>query len=172
MGMRNIIIVDLDHTISDARWRDHMLMGPGRTDWTAYHRAAVNDLPVEAVIKAVDALHAAGMRTVALTGRTQDHEASTIAWLVQHLVPIDLLLMRPADDHRQATIVKEELLKYALGEDWPAQVLLAFEDNEHVAELFAIKGITVLRPVLPHHIQQDQPNDEEDQKEARTGSSQ
>jgi hypothetical protein len=142
---KSVIVVDLDNTVTDSRWRESMI---GEAGWDAYHGASAADPPVEPVIELIKMFYNAGYQIIAVTGRTARHETITTQWLIRYEVPVGKILMRPDDDYRPASIMKGVLLEAELGEDWAEQVLLALEDNESIAEMFTTAGVTVLRPVL------------------------
>src|SRR4051812_48533865 len=92
MTNRKIVLVDIDHTISNAFPRDGMI---GNTTWDEYHGAAPDDEPLHDMVKLVNALHDAGYYLVGLTARPAKWRNMTLCWLIKHGVVLDELLMRP-----------------------------------------------------------------------------
>lgn len=145
-------IFDIDHTISDAYWRDHMIGGEG--GWDAYHQACEQDEPIEPMIELVniiniinhDHLHynEIGLETIALTARPEKWRALTCSQLLKFNCQFDHLLMRPNDDFNAAADSKLILIKDFLGKGFPSSVSFIIDDNEKVIEKFAAAGVTTL----------------------------
>src|SRR5208283_1298481 len=111
-GPRPIWIVDIDGTLADGSRRVHFVQNRPR-DWKSYFEAMEGDTPVYAVQRAVQ--EAFKERTICIvSGRPDDYQARTIQWLNKYEIPFDWLIMRPAGDHRDDTIVKKEILELML----------------------------------------------------------
>jgi uncharacterized HAD superfamily protein len=101
-----IVITDIDHTISDAAWRDPLV---GR--WDEYYAASVDDKPIEFVVNFLRLLSANRRSIFAITGRPEHTRMMTMKWLMRHEVPIDWVFMRDDGDYRPAREVKVSLVK-------------------------------------------------------------
>lgn len=139
--MRQFVLCDLDHTLSNAFPRDGMLEA---RDWDAYHSASINDKPVIDVAYMINALHNFGYSIVGLTGRTEKWRALTLDWLTRYEIRMDELIMRPDRDFRPAAEMK---MHWALKRfpDLKADVAFLIDDNESVCAAFRAAGVTVLQ---------------------------
>jgi len=139
------VVCDIDHSVSDARWRDGMMApeGSAATAWDAYNEAAKDDRPIPEVIELLRALHNDGWGTVALTARPIKWKPVTQSWLLEHDVPFDELLMRPHEDFRPAPMVKVSLIMKRFGN--LADIRLVIDDRSDVIAAFLEQGITALQ---------------------------
>lgn len=145
--MKNVVIVDVDHVLSHASVRDYMLGDDGDTehDWDSYHEKARFDVPCSDLARIITALSAHEFYIVGLTSRPEKWRALTNDWLIKHNIPIDELIMRPADDFRKSHELKVALAKQRFGDDLQNEILCVFDDNEKIIEAFNAEGITSLR---------------------------
>lgn len=136
---RPIVLIDIDHTLSDATWRDPMI---GTTSWDEYHAASANDKPHEDVARLVRYLCASNnYLCVGLTTRPEKWRRLTMDWLLSNSIFLDRLHMRPDDDFRPAPQVKVETA-HALGLE---EIAFILEDREDVVTAFKAVGITALQ---------------------------
>jgi hypothetical protein len=141
-GVRRYVLVDIDHTLSAAWPRDHMI---GTVPWDEYHAASHADLPVEDIKNLVNALYLQGFITVALTARPERWRALTNSWFIRHGIFIEEMLMRADDEYRPSPAMKLELVKARFGEALPDRVAFLLEDRDDVCSAFKELGITVLQ---------------------------
>jgi len=134
-----IVLVDIDHVISDAGWRDSML--GGIHSWDEYHGAASEDLPVEEMVSLVNCLSVAGHEVIGFTARPERWRKMTMDWMILHGVNLSDVLMRGDDDFRAADKIKMELVEKSLE---GRAIDLVIDDNEAVCAAFRAKGITTL----------------------------
>lgn len=140
--IRKICIVDIDHVISAAWSRDHMIGG----EWNDYHAASVNDEPIHDIVEMLNALYAANYTIIALTARPEKWRTLTMRWLVEHNAPIDELLMRPDDAYHPAPEIKVQLAQARFpGDALRNEVAFLLEDRADVCEAFAALGITTMQ---------------------------
>jgi predicted kinase len=127
------ILVDIDGTVA--------LMGSRSPyDW---HRVG-EDVPNQAVIDAVRAMHSAGNAIVFCTGRDEDARRETEAWLELFVgVPYEGLLMRPRGDSRRDSVVKQELFEQDIRDRW--RIVGVFDDRQHVVRMWRSLGLTVFQ---------------------------
>ena len=140
--MKNIVLVDIDHTLSDAFVRDPMI---GNVPWDDYHAQSIDDDPVHEMGTIVRALMIQRLTIVGLTGRPEKWRDLTIKWLIKHDLPLDDLLMRPDEDYRKAGLVKLDLVKKTYGENWHGKVLCIIDDNDGVIETFRGENVACLQ---------------------------
>ena len=136
-----IVISDLDGTISDAEHRVH-LMREHPKDYDTFFAEARNDGPIEAVITVLNALKQAGHEIHIITGRSEAVRADTLAWLEEHSVPHDRLLMRPEHNFTPDDRLKKD---WFLSDYRPEDVLLVLDDRSRVVRMWRQLGLTCLQ---------------------------
>jgi phosphoglycolate phosphatase-like HAD superfamily hydrolase len=134
---RRIVIVDIDHTMSDAAWRDPLI---GR--WDEYYREQAYDRPIEFVVDLVRVLSSAGREVVAVTGRPEAHWWATVKWMHQHNIPIDTIYMRPNGDYGSSPEVKCALVRENIPLD---QIEFVLEDRDDCVAAYRQMGLNVLQ---------------------------
>lgn len=140
--MTRAVIVDLDGTLVDVRDIEHHVSGPEQ-DYAAFHAASA-DAPADAeVLTAVREVHASGLAVLVVTSREFVWRDLTLDWLVAHEVPYDELVMRIVGDYRPDHVVKAEMLDRLEADGYVVQ--RAWEDRDEIAELWAGRGIEVVR---------------------------
>ncbi len=105
---RPLAVVDIDGVLADVGHRLHFLDRRPK-DWTGFFAAARSDPPHPEGLALAKEL-AAGHDVVLLTGRPERCRADTEAWLDDHGVTYELLVMRPAGNRLPAAEVKVRLL--------------------------------------------------------------
>jgi len=140
--MRKIVLCDIDHTVSNAFWRDDMIGGPG--GWDAYHAASKDDEPIHDVVNMINAMRAGGMYIVGITARPEKWRKLTMELLVKHGAMFDELLMRPDEAYHPAAEIKLKLAAERFGERFKDEVALIIDDREDVVAAFREAGITAL----------------------------
>lgn len=147
MQSSSIILVDLDHTLSDARWRDVWIKPKMSVDdWNQYHSRMGEDALIRPIADLVRVMKAAGMQIYIVTSRNDYWRATAMLWLGKHGVPVDRLFMRPDDDDvtPSAKLKVRQILTYMLPSDL-ARVSLIIDDREDVLAEFARLGICGLQ---------------------------
>jgi hypothetical protein len=134
------VLIDIDHTISDAFWRDSII---GAVPWDEYHEESQHDKPFWNVIDLINALWYAGYTTIAITGRNEKFRKLTNDWFLEYDVNIDELLMRPDDNFMKNGDLKKMLIE----ERFPDldDVSFIIDDNEDSILTFFKMGITTFQ---------------------------
>lgn len=143
--MNNILLIDIDHTLSDAAWRDNII---GVGTWDEYYLAGVKDDPVDEMITLVSSLGADGWWLIGLTARPEKWRKITMDWLVKHGVLLEEMLMRPDDDFHSAPDVKVASLRRRFGvdlEELKDKNVILIDDNDKVIEAMRGLNITTLQ---------------------------
>lgn len=142
-----MILIDMDHTLSAAHWRDHLIPYARETgDWPKYYADQEKDGPVAEMVELVRSLHRFGHITSILTTRPREYEQETARWLRTHGVPFARLLMRPTGDHRPSSVVKYEVAIDA----YPVErIALVIDDRPEVLEPFQVAGVSTLLAMVP-----------------------
>lgn len=141
--IRKHILCDIDHTISDAFWRDELIGGPG--GWDEYHSQSIKDDPLHDMVAMVNALHSSGLVIIGITARPAKWRSLTMRWLVKHSVMMDELLMRPDESFHPAPEIKTALAIERFGESVKDHVAMILDDREDVIEAFKGMGVTAIQ---------------------------
>lgn len=150
-GVKNVILVDIDHVISDAYWRDDLIKRSRDSgNWDEYHGRGKDDKPISDMVELIRLL-AAGIRDTTsygdpdtielwgITARPEKWRKQSMDWFVKHDVPLDVVLMRPEDQFKPAPQIKLDLCKeHKILE----RILCIFDDREDVVEAFKAIGVT------------------------------
>lgn len=132
-----ILLTDIDHTLSDAFWRDELI-----GQWDEYHEAAAKDKLIEPTAKLLAVVREAGWSVVGLTTRPEKWRSLTMKWLLHHNVQMDELIMRPNDDYRPSAESKLAIAKERFP-DLSAGGYLLLEDRDDVIAAFKGAGVIV-----------------------------
>lgn len=143
--MQDAIIVDIDGTLSDPSHRKHFIEKDPK-DWKGF-------LSSEEILKdglhkwcsvLIDMLWDKDVKIILLTGRSGDPvtREATKKWLNDYGVNWDALIMRPENDYRSDTIIKQELYEKHIKDKY--NILFALEDRKQVAHMWRCCGITCL----------------------------
>jgi hypothetical protein len=169
MDPRKVVIFDLDGCISDdtarAGLRQEAKAAAGAVSqelWLEYNEAAPEDPPAH-----VDVVRELAKRcdVAILTARPEACKFATIAWLEEHDIPWDWLLMRPENCDLTSPELKAQLQLAVLSTKLAATgrdlscVVMACDDREDVLMAYAAAGLdkskllqvkaTALFPVEP-----------------------
>jgi len=139
-GPRRTVLVDIDHTVSNAFHRDHMI---DAATWDEYHAASINDEPVTDIVDMLRSL-SRGYELVGITARPEKWRGLTFAWLIKHKVPLDIVLMRPDDNYDMAPSLKV-FLASVISRRLKDDIAFVMDDRPDVCEAFAREGITCLQ---------------------------
>ena len=131
------VVVDIDGTLSDGTARQHYLQQQPR-DWDGFFAAASGDTLIEPIARLLDALDR-DLIVVLLTARPARIQDATVAWLGQHAVRWDLLIMRVERDFRPSPEAKLEAVRALQGAGF--DVRLALDDDPRNVAMFTAEGI-------------------------------
>ena len=111
--MKNIIIVDIDGTISkDGDRLKYLKMDP--PDWDNFYNDSFDDEPIIEICEMVERLDRF-YTVIFCTGRRESVREKTVEWINKYIYSMKLyspkILMRANDDERHDVIVKPELLE-------------------------------------------------------------
>jgi hypothetical protein len=157
--MKRIVVVDIDHTVSDAYWRDPIMNRP-QPDWDDYHAQSINDRPIEEVCALVRSLAMQDWLVVGCTARPGKWRQLSLQWLDKvGNVPMDELLMRPDDSFIPSPQLKIALVTARFGHDFWNVIDLMIEDREDVVTAFRAAGVSVLQVHKAARIEEPLDND-------------
>ena len=143
----NIVLCDMDHTVSDSRPRDYLLETFPNVDWDAYHGKLIEDKPVIPIVNLINSLHMTGFVVVGLTARPEKWRSLTMKWLVQYGVMMDDIIMRPDDGFEPAVTLKYNMAIEHFGSEDAIRenVALLLDDRSDITDRFKQMGITTLQ---------------------------
>jgi predicted kinase len=126
-----LVIVDVDGTLADCRWRQHHVQGE-KKDWNAFFQKVRFDQPIEAVMTWVQNLHPE-YKIIILSGRDEGRCAKdTVEWLESYQIPFDHILMRRVADKRPDDVIKKEFLDLLPKQ----QVAFIIDDRNSVCDMW------------------------------------
>ena len=132
-NLPSAVIVDIDGTLAKMSNRRPF-------DW---HKVG-NDEPVKHVVDLVKDLHAAGTTILYVSGRDGVCKVSTQQWLDDNVAVPGLLFMRPINDFRKDSIVKEEIYVNSIKDRYNIRFVL--DDRDQVVHMWrTIARVPVLQ---------------------------
>lgn len=138
--MKEIIIFDLDGTLSLTEHRQHFLTQTP-VDWDNFYSACDQDPPNEAIVELNKMLASGSYKIYILTGRRESVRDKTLEWMERHEISFSELIMRPDGNFKPDEMLKEKWVD----EIGPERVLFAVEDRKRVVDMWRRKGITCLQ---------------------------
>lgn len=136
---QNVIIADLDGTISLVDHRRHFVEGE-KKDWQAFYQACIEDGANQPVIELLDRMSRDGFIINIFSGREESVRKQTEFWLHNEFVPYDSLLMRPTGDYTPDDQLKRDWLY--LNADLKDKVLFVLDDRQKVVDMWRQEGLT------------------------------
>lgn len=138
-----VVLFDLDHTLSDASVRDHLIEEARRTDqWDAYHSANIDDLPCHDVVEMLNAFRHCDHPVIGITARPARWREQTLWWLNKHRINLDEILMHKRDAWEPSAELKLALVRERFGADFASQILMIIDDHPEVIAAFQKAGVT------------------------------
>lgn len=131
----DIVLFDLDGTLSESSARAHLAVSK---QWDAFNAAAVNDPPREAEAALARGMFRLGYRILILTGRSDQYQLATLAWLQKWDIRYHELRMRPAASQVPDVVLKPSLLT----REELNRVLCVFEDRDGMVAAWRALGLT------------------------------
>ena len=119
------VVVDVDGVLADAAGRQHHLDWD-RRDWDAFFEACGDD-PVIDEVRTLVSLLDPTLVVLLVTARPQRVREITVAWLEDHGLRWDLLVMRPEHELAPAAAFKRDVVDELRGEGFVLE--LALEDD-------------------------------------------
>lgn len=131
------VVFDMDGVLSDAAGRQHLLERP-RRDWDAFFEAVGEDQLIDEVARLLEVLDPR-LRIVLLTARPIRVQRQTLAWLAEHDLRWDLLVMRDWGDYDAAREFKRDAVHDLRAHGF--ELRLAFEDDRRNVDMFHREGV-------------------------------
>jgi phosphoglycolate phosphatase-like HAD superfamily hydrolase len=131
------VVFDMDGVLSDAAGRQHHLARP-RRDWDAFFEAVGEDALITEVARLLEVIDPA-VHVVLLTARPIRVQRQTLAWLAEHGLRWDLLVMRDWGDYGAARDFKQDAVHDLRAHGFDLR--LAFEDDRRNVDMFHREGV-------------------------------
>lgn len=147
----NIVLVDIDHTVRESFWRDHLVPSLalreqfGEHAWDAYHLASDRDQPVPNILLLLQRLHLVGYQLVGLTAIPEKWRELTTRWLARHGAPFEHTVMRPHGNTDPSPKCKALSALAYIGPGLKEKVAFLLEDRSDVAATFRNLEVVVLQ---------------------------
>ncbi len=143
---RPAIIIDLDGTLYDAKWRQEKFLLSGKKDFNAFHAHAKFDAPNLWCLLLVQKFQHTGYTILFVSGRDDTYREETETWLTNHLGKWGndyKLIMRPAGDYTEDAVLKKDFY-YEFIEPF-FSVLFCVDDRKRVVDMWRSIGLTCLQ---------------------------
>lgn len=137
---KNIVLVDLDGTLSLNEHRKHLVESKPQ-HWDEFYLASSDDEPNVPVIETIKLLKQNDYKIHIFSGRGAIAKKITINWLERYHVPYDELRMRPIGNSVPDDVLKEHWLKEAFP-DYLNQIFCVFDDRDKVVKMWRRLGLT------------------------------
>lgn len=138
-----LFVFDLDGTLADINHRLHYVRSRERPHWGKFLESCDKDLPVQWVMNLFNMCRQQGT-VIILSGRNDNVKKKTVAWLIEHDIMYDYLLMRKDKDYRPDQIMKKEMLENFL-RDQNYKVQFIVDDRQRVVDMWRANGYNVLQ---------------------------
>lgn len=138
-----LIVFDIDGTLANIEHRlDYVRSKP--KNWKAFDAGIPNDKVNEPVATVMRNMATWGHNIILASGRNERSRQATEDWLWKHdlLDVYDILYMRKADDFRNDSIVKDEIIDQIVA-DYGKLPDLWFDDRPRVVKAVRARGIFV-----------------------------
>lgn len=127
-------IFDLDNTLSNAHWRSHLAEAKKWDDFFNMCEGDTLNIEINELLKQHQKK---GHQIHFLTGRKESTRGKTVAWLENHHISYDLLLMRP-----DGSFIKDFELKQQMLDLSKYEYIHAYDDSETNVSMFIANGIS------------------------------
>lgn len=132
IGLPKAIIVDIDGTVAL-----HVARGPYDIEQCR------TDKPNTPIVSMVNHFAELGYKVLFVSGREEKYRDLTVAWFQDHKINGHELFMRPTDDKREDSIVKQEIYDSRIRGNY--NVFAVFDDRNRVVDMWRRNGLTCLQ---------------------------
>jgi phosphoglycolate phosphatase-like HAD superfamily hydrolase len=147
--MTKCFVFDIDGTLADITPRLHFIKADMK-DWKEFKARAAEDAVHWEVVTVLRAISTVGWPVLLCTGRTEDERAATEGWLADKISvqlgfpgPVQKMYMRAAEDYRDDSVVKVELLERIRRDGW--DIVAWFDDRKRVVDALRDNGVNVFQ---------------------------
>jgi len=135
------IIVDIDGTISNDKWRRHLL-ATGQATWDDLNTMSKYDMPFPWCLAIVDAFQDRGYKILFVTARNEKYKEDTVNWLNANVQAGYELFMRPTADTSEDYIIKRNIYMMHVLPFYDIEFCL--EDRPSVVQMWRDMGLSCL----------------------------
>lgn len=135
----NVIIFDIDGTLSNSKERAEKFLAGDIKDWDSFYDNCDKDECIEPTCDICKVL-AKNIRIIYLTGRPESARGKTEIWLLKNNFSYKEMFMRKDGDHRPDYIVKKEIYETEIAPYF--NVVAVFEDRQQCVDMWRELGIT------------------------------
>ncbi len=139
MNKTKAIIVDIDGTLANCKHRRHHAEAG---DFKAFFAEMGDDTVNDWCRRLIEKFHDTH-RIILVSGRPFEYQGITEAWLISNFVYYDDIFMRATGDHRDDTLVKEELYRKFI--EFSHEIEFVVDDRDRVVKMWRSLGITCLQ---------------------------
>lgn len=132
VGLPKAVIVDIDGTVAL-----HVARGPYDIDQCS------TDKPNTPIVAMVREFASKGFKIIFVSGREDAYRTLTLDWMKQHDIPVNYLFMRDTGDHREDSIVKQEIYDTHIRNHY--NVFVVLDDRNRVVDMWRRNGLTTLQ---------------------------
>ncbi len=134
-----LYIFDLDGTLADIEHRRYLVEGMPKK-WREFYQRCVHDKPNIPVIRTAVGLAVAGAEIAVWSGRSDEVQRETEAWLNYHLRVHKSLRMRSADDFQPDVQLKRSWL-HSMSERDRGRLVAVFDDRQGMVNMWRDEGV-------------------------------
>jgi len=141
--VKDLVIVDLDGTLSDPEHRRHLVNGPkGGRDWKQFLELAIEDPVKPFTVSVVQNLHKSGFEVQILSGRNRKYLQDSAAWLDQYEIPYDSI---DFPRHGENSYTEDCKLKGdwldSKGKVFEDRIACCIDDRDQVVNMWRKRGL-------------------------------
>jgi predicted kinase len=143
---KTCVVFDMDGTLANISHRLPCVRNfnndPNwKKDWGAFFRLVHNDVLREDIFQEYVKAKGEGHDIIIVSGRPETVRKATEAWLTKHNIYPDRMIMRPASDSRDDTIIKQEIIDKYLEK---SKIVKWYDDRPRVIRQVQSNGINVI----------------------------
>lgn len=135
-----VVVCDIDGTLADIKHRLHYVNGE-KKDWKGFFGAMNKDKVRKDVAEKITVDQNRGAEIIFVSARPEDYRKETKAFLKKAGFQENLLLMRPFNDKRDDTFVKEQIYRKYLKK---LNIIKVYDDRPKVIRMWRGLGLTVV----------------------------
>ena len=132
-----VVVFDIDGTLSDRRHRLHYL--EGKKNWKGFFKEIVNDPPIKSTVIELDKHLKKGRSILFLTGRPEQYRKETERWLKENTPAVEYQLIMRADKHHEKDLIFKERIYNTELKD--LKIYKVYDDNDELLMMWKSKGL-------------------------------
>ena len=138
-----LALFDIDGTLADISHRRY-LVECSEPNWKQFFALMGDDKPNEPIVSLYRTIWAStNYECVLVSGRPEKYRELTEQWLFWNDIPFTKLIMRPNNDNRPDSVVKEQVLKSLLADN--KQIAFVVDDRKSVVDMWRSNGVICLQ---------------------------